>query len=525
MLIFASLAVIGILLIPLASAETIPVEAKVYVTQTVSLKLSSCSSCYIKAYLLPKTVKFKQNVLNNNIQILEGNCSYKILLDNFSNSYILFKCENTSSLVFRISSEILRFYNLNPTTDVKCYKNLNYYTGPSLYYLPEYQMALNKISPGYCLKNLYYYLRYVITNFQYSLNLSNKTLSPPEVLYSMQGNCDEIAWLIAEIARNYQIPAKYVLGIWLQGTGSLYHAWNEIWIRNGWYDIDLLAQEYGFVDPEHIYLAEFYSPMNPIQVINASITWEDYNIFYTLQNVKHRNYLNLSLNAFVKHHQLLILGNIDYLGYLPDKFEIILLLDNSSIYTRDLILNPEIPFRFNVTLPLEYLSYGNHKIKLLVIEQLFHKIYSKSYTLSIYPEPKVIIDKAFYKSIGDKIILNLYLKNVGKGDAKDIEVLLALGNYSGFRCITCSNKFTLLRSNQTVESSFKVLSELPLLPKEMLWPVALQYSSLNNETYLYTLNIMIVYLENPKEKLMYLVLGLVLFSVILWLMSKVKYSF
>jgi len=507
-----------------AWAQEVPLEARVHVTQTITLELSSCSSCYIKAYLVPKNVRFKQNVVSRKVTILEGNCKYRILYDNYSNPYILFTCKNTTELAFQVTADVLRFYTLTPSSDIDCSKNLNYYVGPAIFYMPEYRMALNKVSENYCVANLYYYLKYIVNNFQYNLNLSSTTLKPPEVLYRMQGNCDEIAWLVAEIARNFYVPAKYVLGIWLQQTGALYHAWTEIWIRSGWYDVDLLAKEYGFVDADHIYLAEFYSPVPPISASNASIISESYSITYSISNVSYKDFLGVKARAWVEHQRLRIEGLVNYSGYLPESFRVLVLLDNSSIYSSTLTIDPGETREFNLSLPLRYLGYGKHTLQMLVVDELFHSIYSRTLSFVIYPEPKIVIEKAYYRDLGDRLTLNLWLRNIGSGVAKNLTVMLVVSNYSGFICSDCAQGFDILRPNQTVLSNLSVKSELPLLPKEMIWPVQLQYSSLNNETFLYTFNILVIYLENPKEKLLYLALGLIIFSVLLWLMNKVKYA-
>lgn len=72
-----------------------------------------------------------------------------------------------------------------------------------------------------------------------------------ETCRSGEGDCTEHAVLLAALCRAAGIPARVLMGIeYLAGIWGG-HAWNEVWIDGGWYQLDA-TNAYGFVDPLHL---------------------------------------------------------------------------------------------------------------------------------------------------------------------------------------------------------------------------------------------------------------------------------
>jgi hypothetical protein len=74
-----------------------------------------------------------------------------------------------------------------------------------------------------------------------------------QVLEMRSGDCNEHAVLLAALARAAGLPARVVAGaVYLDGV-FLYHAWNEVWLGEGWVSVDA-AMDQMPVDATHIEL-------------------------------------------------------------------------------------------------------------------------------------------------------------------------------------------------------------------------------------------------------------------------------
>lgn len=59
-----------------------------------------------------------------------------------------------------------------------------------------------------------------------------------QVLDMRRGDCNEHAALYAALARAAGLPARVVGGVVYSDGAFLYHAWNEVWLGNGWVTVD-----------------------------------------------------------------------------------------------------------------------------------------------------------------------------------------------------------------------------------------------------------------------------------------------
>lgn len=63
--------------------------------------------------------------------------------------------------------------------------------------------------------------------------------SPVETLKTKKGNCQTHARLYAALARSAGIPTRFVSGlVYLEGTGFLYHSWDESYLNGAWLPLD-----------------------------------------------------------------------------------------------------------------------------------------------------------------------------------------------------------------------------------------------------------------------------------------------
>jgi hypothetical protein len=76
-----------------------------------------------------------------------------------------------------------------------------------------------------------------------------------QVLETRAGDCNEHAVLYAALARAVGLPARVVAGLVYQNDAFLYHAWNEVWLGNGWVTVDAIFDQMP-VDVTHIKLVE-----------------------------------------------------------------------------------------------------------------------------------------------------------------------------------------------------------------------------------------------------------------------------
>lgn len=84
------------------------------------------------------------------------------------------------------------------------------------------------------------------------------TVSIPNALQVLEmgaGDCNEHAVLFAALARAVGLPARIVAGLVYSDEVFLYHAWNEVWLGNGWVSVDPTFDQMP-VDATHIKLVE-----------------------------------------------------------------------------------------------------------------------------------------------------------------------------------------------------------------------------------------------------------------------------
>ncbi|MDX2168591.1 MAG: transglutaminase domain-containing protein [Deltaproteobacteria bacterium] len=76
-----------------------------------------------------------------------------------------------------------------------------------------------------------------------------------QVLQTRAGDCNEHAVLFAALARAAGLPARVVAGLVYADGVFLYHAWDEVWLGDGWVSVDA-AFDQSPVDVTHIKLVE-----------------------------------------------------------------------------------------------------------------------------------------------------------------------------------------------------------------------------------------------------------------------------
>ena len=76
-----------------------------------------------------------------------------------------------------------------------------------------------------------------------------------QVLEMGAGDCNEHAVLFAALARAAGLPARVVAGIVYADGVFLYHAWNEVWLADGWVSVDAAFDQMP-ADATHIKLIE-----------------------------------------------------------------------------------------------------------------------------------------------------------------------------------------------------------------------------------------------------------------------------
>jgi transglutaminase-like putative cysteine protease len=70
-----------------------------------------------------------------------------------------------------------------------------------------------------------------------------------------EGDCNEHAVLFAALARATGVPARVVAGTVYVDGSFLYHAWNEVWLGNGWVSLDTTMDQMP-ADASHVKLLE-----------------------------------------------------------------------------------------------------------------------------------------------------------------------------------------------------------------------------------------------------------------------------
>ncbi|MEO8605520.1 MAG: transglutaminase domain-containing protein [bacterium] len=76
-----------------------------------------------------------------------------------------------------------------------------------------------------------------------------------QVLQLRAGDCNEHAVLFAALARAVGLPSRIVAGLVYADGAFLYHAWDEVWLGNGWLTVDAAFDQMP-VDATHIKLIE-----------------------------------------------------------------------------------------------------------------------------------------------------------------------------------------------------------------------------------------------------------------------------
>lgn len=76
-----------------------------------------------------------------------------------------------------------------------------------------------------------------------------------QVLQTRAGDCNEHAVLYAALARAVGLPARVVAGLVYQNDAFLYHAWDEVWLGEGWVSVDAIFDQMP-ADVTHLKLVE-----------------------------------------------------------------------------------------------------------------------------------------------------------------------------------------------------------------------------------------------------------------------------
>ncbi len=123
-----------------------------------------------------------------------------------------------------------------------------------------------------------YYLADFVKNFiKYDHNYSDIVLSAKEVIEKKKGTCDEFAIFYSSLLNSQNIPNRIVYGYAYSNNTFRPHAWNEIYLDNQWYPVDILFHEFFYLDNLHIPF--YYSKGQPffnrisIRGYNVSYQW------------------------------------------------------------------------------------------------------------------------------------------------------------------------------------------------------------------------------------------------------------
>ena len=125
--------------------------------------------------------------------------------------------------------------------------------------------------------------KYVTSNIRYDTAEANAIISgsvknycpnPDEVLSTRKGICYDYASLFAAMCRAQGIPTKLVKGY--VGSNGLYHAWNQVYLKNvGWITVEYKART-GFNTLD----ATFYSSASNKSSVTANFTSTSYYKVY-----------------------------------------------------------------------------------------------------------------------------------------------------------------------------------------------------------------------------------------------------
>lgn len=93
-----------------------------------------------------------------------------------------------------------------------------------------------------------------------------------QVLYTKQGDCNELAELYTALCRAAGIPCRSVVGLVGMGDRFFYHAWNEVKIEEGWIPVDNALEQFP-ADAFHLRLVAS-SPNELLQLTQAFQNYE-----------------------------------------------------------------------------------------------------------------------------------------------------------------------------------------------------------------------------------------------------------
>jgi len=122
---------------------------------------------------------------------------------------------------------------------------------------------------------IYFLVDFVREFIEYDYNYSDVVLSAKEIGKRKKGTCDEFAIFFSSLLNAQQISNRIVYGYAYSNNSFRAHAWNEIYLDNKWYPVDILFKEFFYLDSLHIPF--YYSKGEPF---HSKISITGYNVSY-----------------------------------------------------------------------------------------------------------------------------------------------------------------------------------------------------------------------------------------------------
>jgi len=493
------------------------------ITERATLFFSpACRNCTAKLYLLPKNVTGQQLVENLSYQVDTPLCTARIAKDSYGNLFLLLHCYNTFESEVTINFVVRRFCSLPPApTNVSKKENLEYYTGNPAFAQPHYMLSLSASSSN-LLEAMIQYLTYISQRFVYVP--SNSLQNPLQTLYSLQGNCADLAWLLAAIFRNLGIPAKVAEGLLLNASSGKLHAWVEAWIENSWYPIDLLTKQYGCVDPRHIYFAELPRPLPVAQVNGSKLAGFGLQVKYSWlgsppqEPEKLHVKLSVQPNITIINIKLYIINQL----VLPVDCTVRLFLGKQELLEKQIFVPAARSVQLFFPLDRRYIKPGNYTLVAKAVFEPLNIWEEAVAALIIASQPNISVQEGSYSVRGSILHLWLTVENAGKGAAKNLTVQLLLPRASGFACVHCTEKIKYLAPGKKAVLHFVLRSYLPLLPSKMFWKIRVAYYSVDGTPYSQQYNLLVLYAASPGQKLLFIIIGIIIIVVIVWAITRFR---
>lgn len=483
----------------------------------------------IKAYIIPLYVQGKQYVNISNIKI-SSNCFTKIKTDRLGNNYLLMICSGTRIPYARVSFLVKRTYDVPYSGDIGIYQNEE--ISPCVKqpvwctYNHNYSLGVSRNGLNVT-ENVVEFYQYLKNNFKYNETYSQRYTSPKIVFSKMQGTCDEIAWLFEDIMKNIDIPARYVLGIYFSPNGSVLHAWDEVWINNSWYDIDILANELYYVDGNHVFLGFFPRPEPVVQcldgtcnIISSKLVIRRFGgkcltpqMILPFINVTRENktYLKINLSVISRYP---VIRRVFYN----------LSIDNAiSLAQSSLTLKRGLNSK-NIIIPISSSFIGGHYYIFSIYDQRTGKTYEAKDYFVVHRSPVLDITSCQLKSGKKGYYIVLNITNAGKGIAKNIVISVNLSKYeqSVFNFSNTTVYIDTLKPGQSKDVIFVFTTKLPILPSKSSWSFSISYENQDNVKEVSRFKILAINVPNKNDIIHIILLGLFLIGLILWAIIQLK---